>query len=119
MFILGICNIVGGFLLLTIVTLIQAFFFYILSFVYVLTGVLLLFKYYKLNLLLYIILFLNILFSINMIGLATAKDIPEYFKTPIWIAISLIILFWSIFFTDYYFLKKRKKGKMGKMDGSI
>jgi len=104
--ILGILNIIAGLFLSTFVILMQNLIGLIAGITYIIFGIAMISnKIYKL-LLFYIIIPLTILFSFSIIMSGIDKDVPEYFRTPLYIGFPIIMPLWCLIFANIWISRK-------------
>lgn len=103
--ILGVFNIVLGLFFMLIVFMMQGFFLFFFGIFFIIFGIgLFNRKIYK-KLFFYGIVPGTILFSINIIMLGVAKDIPKYYQTPLSVGILIVIPFWFVILGDFFIWK--------------
>ncbi len=107
--ILGILNIIAGLFLSTFVILMQNLIGLIAGIIYIIFGIAMLSnKIYKL-LLFWVIIPLTILFSFSIIMSGIDKDVPEYFQTPLYIGLMIIVPLWLLIFSNVWIIKRSIK----------
>ena len=111
---LGIGNIIVGLAFMLIIFMMQGFYLLLLGVLFVIFGIALFNRKYYNKLLLYGIVPITILFSLNILMSVIAKDIPEYYRTPIGIGTIIILSFWLVVSGDIFICRKNKQIKKTK-----
>ena len=107
--IIGILNLIAGVLMTLLFLGMQSIIGLVFGMFYIVFGVLLIAKknYHELRtLLFYIIVPVTALFSLNIMLLVISKDVPSYYRTPLWIGLIIILPFWLVILANSYILKK-------------
>jgi len=105
---LGLLNIVAGVVLALILIMMQGVTIFLVGLVYIFYGVSLLCKNLFNKVLFFGIIPVTALFSMTIIMLGVAKNIPEYAYTPLHIGIIIISPFWVLVLTNIYFFTRPK-----------
>ncbi len=106
--ILGMLNIIAGVILITFIIFMQNPLAFIMGILYIVFGgAILRNRIYK-KFLLWGIIPLTVLFSVNIIMLGIDKDVPEYFQTPLYIGLLIILPLWLLIFGNVYSWRKLK-----------
>lgn len=106
---LVIVNMLAGMLIMVIILLMQGIFTFLLGLVYISIGICILMKKSYFWLLFCGVIPVTFLFSLNIIMMGVAKDIPSYYQTPLWIGIPLVTFFWIICILDAIYLLKQRR----------
>lgn len=107
--ILGIINIVAGLFFMLVIFLMQGFYLVLLGIPFVIFGMALLNKKVYKKLLFWGIIPITILLSFQIIMMGIAKTIPEYYKTPLWVGLIIILPFWLVILADIFFFTRYNK----------
>ncbi len=106
--ILGILNIIAGGVLALILIMMQGITIFLVGLVYIFYGASLLCKNLFNKVLFFGIIPVTALFSMTIIMLGIAKNIPEYARTPLHVGIIIIAPFWILIFANIYFFTRPK-----------
>jgi len=106
---LGIANIIIGFITILIIFALQGFFLAIFGIIFLIFGFGLLFRKIFKKLFLYIIIPFTVIFSFNIIMLGLDKDVPVGFQTPLWVGAIILLPFWATLLANFFFLRKAQK----------
>ena len=101
--ILGIINMIAGLFFMLVIFLMQGFYLVLLGIPFVIFGMALLNKKVYKKLLFLGIIPITILLSFQIIMMGIAKTIPEYYKTPLWVGLIIILPFWLVILADIFF----------------
>ena len=107
---LGISNIILGFLLALILFIMQGgVVALVLGFLYIFLGITILCRRCYSKLLFYGVLPVTVIFSLNIIMMGIDKSIPTYYQTPIWVGIIILVPFWAVTLADIFFIHPKIK----------
>lgn len=93
---LGIANIIAGMAFMLIVFLMQGFYLALSGILYIVFGAILLGRKFRNILLFFGIIPVTALFSLTIIMLGIAEDVPKHYHTPLGIGLIIILPFWLI-----------------------